>query len=284
MTENREDRPPADRVRQVLKRLGELPGKVDATLQQQIRNPFSIRSARPIRPADVNARLREAMLAPENLLEDANYLKIVPNDYVVELNRDNYERSYTAIEQRVCEQWREKLLEELARTNRRRGRMEYAFGGRVQVSIRPVSDLAENEARILCHVSPDPAEVRPVALGACLELLPGGSRWPLRSGVMVIGREASCEIYLDDPAVQARRLVSGEHAHLHCEAGRVRLFDGSPEGRASLNGTFVNGKPVPDGGQDLHDGDTILLAALDREHPRADTPGVAAFQFRADCS
>jgi pSer/pThr/pTyr-binding forkhead associated (FHA) protein len=79
-------------------------------------------------------------------------------------------------------------------------------------------------------------------------------------------------------------MVSGEHAHIRCQEGVCRLYDGSPGGKPSLNGTFVNGRPVPAEGQPLRDGDAIILAALDPARPKADTPGAAAFTFEASCS
>ncbi|MFL7810038.1 MAG: FHA domain-containing protein, partial [Anaerolineae bacterium] len=57
------------------------------------------------------------------------------------------------------------------------------------------------------------------------------------------------------------------------------LLDGEPGGKPSTNGTFVNGRRVGTEGKSLEDGDVILLASLDPERPRLDTPGVVALAF-----
>jgi pSer/pThr/pTyr-binding forkhead associated (FHA) protein len=110
-------------------------------------------------------------------------------------------------------------------------------------------------------------------------MLSGGLRWQLRSKVITIGRSKSCDIYLDMPDVRAKRLVSGQHAYLRFEQGRYILYDGSPEGKASVNGTFVNRQRVLEGGRPLEEGDTIILAAIDPSDPRPDVPGIVPCVF-----
>ena len=137
--------------------------------------------AQPVRPAEVSSGLHSVMLARENILEDVNYFKIVPNRYVVEVSPENYTRNYQPIENRVVQQWREKLLQHLTTTNRRMGRKEYRFGGPVLIQIRPAADLHENQVRILSQIQPGEvaAEPEPERPGACLILSPGGQRSPL---------------------------------------------------------------------------------------------------------
>jgi hypothetical protein len=270
-------RSPASHLRHAALGLARLPGRIDGGLQEQIRRPFVFRRSRPILPADASRYLEKAMLAPENALEDADYTKIVPNDFLVELNANNYERNYQPIRQKVCERWQAKLLEALNTTNDRRGRREVGFGGRVRVQVRPASGLAEGELRVWCQISPD---VEAASTAAWLELIPDGRRWPLQERIVTLGRDQACDICLDMPDVRRVRLVSGQHAHILRNEGEVRLYDGSPEGRPSRNGTFVNGQPVGAQGKELEDGDVIILAALDPNQPRSDTPGAVTFIFR----
>ncbi len=117
---------------------------------------------RPIRPADIGAELRGAMLARENMLEDVNYQKVVPNRYLVEVSESNYANQFRPIEVNILQQWRERLLEELMTANDRQGRKEYRFGGRLRVEVRPASDLRDTEARVLCRIEADggPAAAR----------------------------------------------------------------------------------------------------------------------------
>lgn len=237
------------------------------------------------RPADVRESLCAAMLARENLLEDADYHKIVPNRYIVELEEENYIRYFRPIQERILRQWRAKLLAHLTTANSRQGRQEYHLGGAIHIEVRPVSDLAANRVRILCRVQFGEAGEQQDQTGmkACLEVLSGDRRWTLRPGLMTVGRDESCDIHLDMPMVQEKRLISGKHAYLRHQDGQFLIYDGVPGGKPSTNGTYVNGRRVPQAGQLLQDGDTLILASLDPANPRLDTPGVAAFRFREDC-
>jgi hypothetical protein len=241
--------------------------------------------AHPIRPAEITSELRSVMLSRENILEDAVYTKIVPNRYLVEVSPHNYTRNYQPIDEQIIQQWREELLEHLTTTNSRMGRKEYRFGGPVQIEIRPAPDLYDTQARILSRVSPEENLGKPPQreLPACLVMVPGGNRWRLRPGTTTIGRDPGCDISLDIPIVHERRLISGTHAHIQAENGLYRLFDGSPDGKTSLNGTYASYRRVPGGGTLLQDGEIIILAALDPNHPLPDTPGVVTFHFRLDC-
>jgi pSer/pThr/pTyr-binding forkhead associated (FHA) protein len=120
-------------------------------------------------------------------------------------------------------------------------------------------------------------------LPACLEVFPVGRRWQLHRGIVTMGRDPACNISLDSPEIKERRLISAQHAYIQCEDQRYTLHDGSPSGRASTNGTYLNSKPVPPGGLPLKDGDLILLAAVNPAEPRMDTPGVATLRFRESC-
>ena len=239
----------------------------------------------PIRPADLADKLGGIMLLSQNLIEDANFNKVVPNRYIVELNPDNYRLNYRPIEARVIRQWRERLVEDLELANARRGRREYSFGSRVEIQLRAGPDLAPNQARIYCAVGRGAPEGLPadMLLPACLELSGGEQRWQLHRGIVTLGRDPGCDIRLDSAEIRERRLISVQHAFIECDERRCILHDGAPSGRASTNGTYLNGHPVPPGGLALQDGDLILLAAADRADPRPDAPGVAALHFRASC-
>ncbi len=296
-----------------------------------------------IRPADIGGELRDVMLKRENMLEDVNYQKVVPNRYVVEVSEANFARLFRPIEGQILRQWRERLLEELVTANNRQGRKEYHFGGTLQLEVRPARDLRDNEARILSRIEPDtepgvaqfpqreqngedaspqpgprvepPPAARPHAVpplrpagapttisehpanrpsgkqappdkdqqggpaAAFLELVPDGQRWALYQGVNTIGRSDACQVYLDMPVVQEKRLVSGQHAYIVMQNTVCVLFDGSPDGRPSANGTYVNLRRVPPAGHRLQNGDAIVLAALDPQYPRSETPGVVTFYF-----
>jgi hypothetical protein len=305
---------------------------------------------RAIRPADIGGTLRDVMLTRENMLEDVNYVKVVPNRFIVEVSEANYARQFQPIERQIVLQWRERLLEDLVTANSRQGRKEFRFGGRLILEVRPAKDLKDTEARVLSRVQPDasraarpvggavtgggpdprktsnrpqveapakeipmpqvslpsqavpraapplkpavPPSTRPKppagageALGkaissqAYLELVPTGQRWSLYPGINTIGRSEGSQIYLGIPVVLEKRLVSGQHAYIVMEGGACTLYDGSPDGKPSSNGTYVNLRRVPPAGYRLQNGDAIVLAALDPLYPRSDTPGVVTFYF-----
>jgi pSer/pThr/pTyr-binding forkhead associated (FHA) protein len=129
-------------------------------------------------------------------------------------------------------------------------------------------------------VNPPPGAGQPGrASAAFLELVPTGQRWALYPGINTIGRSETCQIFLDMPIVLEKRLVSGQHAYITMQDRECTLFDGSPDGRPSANGTYVNLRRVPPSGYRLQNGDAIVLAAVDPLYPRSDTPGVVTFYF-----
>jgi hypothetical protein len=241
---------------------------------------------KPIRPAEIGDLLCSVMLKDENLLEDANYNKIVPNRFIVELSPDNYLWNYEPLVEGLIEQWQEKLRESLVTANSRMGRKTYRFGGEVEIELRPSDELSENQARILTVIQAKkgvggiegvPGEKNPAAI---LELVDGERRWELYPGETVIGRSKGCQIFLDLPLIQEKRLVSGQHAVIRCEAGVCQIFDGSISGKPSANGTYVNSRRVSEKGVTLKNGDIIILAALESDNPQEDTPGTAVFRVK----
>lgn len=279
----RAKKPEGGGVRRMLRELRQLPGQLDASLRERIRQPLPLplRRVEPVRPADVQRRLEAAMLAPENILEDARYSQVAPNEFVVELDADNYDRNYRLIEKRVCAQWQVKLLEALDTANQRQGRRTYQFGGPVRVSLRSGAGLAADGVRIRCRIAPE--NTAPPAPVGCLQLWPAGRQWPLPPGTHTLGRHESSNLLLDTSRQQHQALISAHHAYLLVSEGEVRLFDGSPAGRPSLNGTFVNGQRVPASGQALAPGDVVVLAPLNPKDPRPDGPGALALIFRERC-
>ena len=239
--------------------------------------------AQPLRPADIVESLCEITLARRYVVEDVDYRKIVPNRFLIEIPEENYQRNYRLIERQICQQWHDRLLNYLTNANSRQGRQEYRFAGPVSVELRPVSDLGADQARILFRLESGTAQALPAALlPACLETPNGTHRWSLHEGIVTLGREANNNIFLDMPTVQDKKLVSGQHAYLRCTLGEYRLFDGTPRGQASTNGTYVNFRRVPPAGTPLREGDVILLAAINPNAPNLETPGVAVLHFRVD--
>jgi hypothetical protein len=242
-------------------------------------------SSQSVRPADVSDSLTGIMLARENILEDVYYRKVVPNRYVIEVNPENYARNYKTIEGQITQQWRSKLMQELATANSRMGRARRR--GPVMRNCNR-GELQANQVRIRWQVGQGEIPSGDQAARSCLELGAGsgagGQRWRLRAGIVTLGRYDVCDIHLDQPDIQERRLISGQHAYLRSEPGGIfRLFDGSPAGKPSRNGTYVNNRRVPPGGYPLQNGDQIVLAAPAPDQPQPGAPGTATLYFYLDC-
>ncbi len=141
--------------------------------------------------------------------------------------------------------------------------------------VAPPPDLAEEEppaadpraTRILTTESiegPPPFEL------VVTEGPARGARFPLRGGVMVVGRSARCDCSILDEAISRR------HFELSNEGGRVTLRD-----LGSGNGTLVNGKRADEiglqGGDEIRIGDSTLefreRGKKNAPRPHADAPG-----------
>jgi hypothetical protein len=301
-------------LNRALHNLADLPARVDQGLRDRMRRLF-FRPRGTVLPAEVRKELERVMLARENTFEEDPGVKIVPNDFVVELHSGIYQRHYQPVEKELVEGWRRWLVDLLDTTNNRYGDRRYRFWGPVQLKIQAAGDLHPDQVRVQGRINagvgpyvppprgpvpvppaprapsvaaapPQPTSVTallPASAAGCLELLPAGRQWRLRRGTTVLGRSAGADVYLDMPHIQEKRLISGQHATIRCTDGQCRLFDGTPGGPRSMNGTYVNSRRVPPEGHDLQDGDIIVLAAVDPDNPRPDLPGVAGFMFRAGC-
>ncbi len=267
-------------LRRALRALGE---RFDAGLFEQLTPLRFGRRGRAVRPADINRHLEAAMLDRQQLLEDVNYGKIVPNEYLVEVGPQTYEQRFRPIAADLTSQWQRRLLDALNTANGRQGSRVYRFGGPVVVHLRAAADVPEDEVRIRSRVNNEQAVAAAVGV-PCLQRLPRGRSWPLQAALVTVGRSQQNDIVLDEPEIQNRRLVSSQHAYLRCRGDRCHLYDGSPDGKPSLNGTYVNGERISTDGRLLRDGDIVVLAASDPQNPRPDAPGVAGFVFRANCA
>ena len=77
-----------------------------------------------------------------------------------------------------------------------------------------------------------------------------GERLGLRGRTTTVGRDAGCDLRLDDPAVSAR------HAQLLRDAAGVRVVD-----LGSTNGTWVGDEPVH-GERRLRPGEVVTFAGV----------------------
>lgn len=236
----------------------------------------------PVRPGEVLDSLLSILLDRSGQVSDVDFQRYAPNRFIIELAPGNYRQNYQPIEARILQQWQQRMQAHLATANQRQGRLLYRLGGPLLLELHPSETLRDEQARILYRL--ESAAPTPQLTGACLERLEDGRRWRLYAGLTSLGRDPSNEVALDSPQVQGSRLVSSRHAHLISENGRSLLFDGDPGGAPSVNGTYLNGRAVPREGIELHDGDVIILAALNPTRPDPYTPGVAALRYIRECA
>jgi hypothetical protein len=185
-------------LRRALRALG---SRLDAGLFEQLTPLRFGRGGRAVRPADINRHLEAAMLDRQNLLEDVNYGKIVPNEYLVEVGPETFEHRFRPIAADLTNQWQRRLLDALNTANGRQGSRVYRFGGPVVVHLRPAADVPEDEVRIRSRVNNEQAVAAAVGI-PCLQRLPRGRSWPVQGSVVTIGRSRQSDIYLDEPEIQ----------------------------------------------------------------------------------
>src|SRR3984885_4617871 len=173
---------------------------------------------------------------------------LVPNDFVVEVAADDYER---------LEVYADSLGIELATLAREYAKEQgYSFVGPVRMRFEGVRDLTTGTFRILSGVIrgttvedgeirrpasdlPQPAggfQGNPRLLVSGPEAGPDGSTqrtYEISTPLIILGRGTDCDLRLVDPG------VSRHHAEIRVEDGEVVLVD-----LGSTNGTFVNGQPV----------------------------------------
>lgn len=98
------------------------------------------------------------------------------------------------------------------------------------------------------------------------------SQWPLAKDVMIIGRDATCDIQIDE------RQISRQHAEIALTPHGYTIKD-----LGSKNGTFVNGQQVFGEPQVIYNGDEIEIALCAKTTfvaEEATAPVVMGQQFR----
>jgi hypothetical protein len=169
---------------------------------------------------------------------------IVPNEFVVDLGRHDYDR---------LSMYAEPLGAELAAMVREHADEQgYQFVGAVTVGFQLVDDLDTGVFRVRSQAvaggvdSPEAAVPAPAAVSAALET--GHSTLALTHRHTVLGRGADADLRLDDPGVSRR------HAEIVL-SDPPRLND-----LGSTNGTFLDGERVQSA--ELYDGARVGLGSL----------------------
>ena len=162
--------------------------------------------------------------------------RVAPNAFSYRLSPADFDR-FASFE--------EALRDELAEAAREHARGEgYAFLGRVQVWLVQDPNLSPGTFELDTEVRPAPGGLPVGSL-----LVPGSGRVPLEDEAVVIGRQDSCDVVLDDPT------VSRQHAAVRRNGDAFELHD-----LGSRNGTRVNGLGITS--TRLVDGDELLIGAV----------------------
>lgn len=158
---------------------------------------------------------------------------IAPNQFRVAVSPADAER---------FESFSEALVRELSEAVREHARDEgYHFVGPVQVELAPDDALGQGEFLVASEIVAGPGGHAAGSLS-----LPDGSRVAIGEEPVTIGRQAECDVVLEDSNVSRR------HAEVRRQGEEYVLVD-----LGSTNGSKVNGTRVKQ--QALNDGDEITL-------------------------
>lgn len=202
--------------------------KVEQALQAAIEKPFGRLFPQKLQPAEVKARLRQAM---ENVTADAVAGRCAANSYLVRLSPEDY---------REIEAVGAELEVELTRyLHEAAGDSGLLIGPYATVCVTVAEDVPAGEVTVQAQFGERP----PAYLQAGTGLPEPGRRVALKER-SVIGRSNDCDIVIGEQAISRQ----------HCEIiwDRVQYLVRDLE---SANGIFVNGEQVAAAA--LRDGDLL---------------------------
>ncbi len=221
------------------------------------------KQAKPVQPVEIAKQLVREMQGHKRVSVSAVY---VPNVYKVYVSPEDWSGLGS-----FATAFSHELAKYLLQQGQQGG---YTFVSQPLVELEP-GELKPGEIKVVCEfdesiVSPEDLaggmeEKKDATLifsdkhfnveamrresGFVLEVLEGpdaGKRFPLAAGSIFIGRQAECDLALDDIKVSRR------HAALACRDGIFFLDD-----LGSTNGTYVNGRRV--GRTKIAPGDRVTL-------------------------
>jgi hypothetical protein len=201
-------------------------------LERMVEGVFSRGSKSTIRPVELGRRLLREM--DDRRTIDVNGRRIVPNEYVFQLNpRDHV--GFSDID--------EALVAELSEAAREYARTEsYHFLGPIAVAFVVDNNLKPGRFTIASRMKEVGGGV-----GAGSLVLPSGARVPCNNQTITIGRLPDCTISVADPNVSRR------NTEIRPAGTGFLIVD-----MGSTNGTKVNGVRI-EGERVLSDGDIVSV-------------------------
>lgn len=212
--------------------------RIEHRLEGTVQGGFARMFRSAVEPVEIAAALVREVDNSAQILSRAR--RLAPNDFVVELARDDLERI-----QPISGQLRLEIIEQLQEHANKQG---YTFTGPIAIEFRESDGLVQGRFRVRSqslspvsqHGSPvrsSETDIRTAA--AYLEI--NGERIPLSPPGVVIGRGSDASLRIDDPGVSRR----------HLEVRVVQTPQGtraSVHDLGSTNGILVNGQRVTEAG------------------------------------
>ena len=199
-------------------------------LERLVEGAFAKAFRSGLQPVEVGRRLSREMDLQRTV---GVHGLIAPNRFTVLLSPSDAER---------FQSFSDALVRELSEAVREHARDEgYHFVGPVEVALEPGASLGQGEFLVKGEIVEGPGGHAAGSLA-----LPDGSRVTLGEEPMSIGRQAECDVVLDDTNVSRR------HAEIRLDGEDYVLID-----LGSTNGSKVNGARVKR--HALADGDEIML-------------------------
>lgn len=224
-------------------------------LESMISGVFARAFRSAVQPVEISAALqRETDNNAQILSRDR---RLVPNDFTVELSRQDLDR---------LGPYAQTLTQEMAESLRDYAdQQSYVFPGPVQISFELADDLPTGRLRVRSRaqakVTSNATHTQAGRATAYLDI--NGTHHPLTPPGAVVGRGTDADVRINDPGVSRR--------HIEFRVGAGRAEDGYPllvsvRDLGSTNGMLVDGQKVAqsplDDGSVVHIGNTSMTVRL----------------------
>jgi hypothetical protein len=215
--------------------------RFETSLDKMVNGAFAKAFKADVQPVEIAASVQKEM--DERAAVVTRSRTVVPNEYLIHLSENDYERLAT---------YADVLSDELAELAREYAQEQrYTFLGPVAVTLAEEEGLATGVFRVSSQATAAAAApVGPAGTGTSLHprLLAAGQEIVLPGPTTVLGRGNDVDIRLEDPGVSRR------HAEITIADAVATITD-----LGSTNGTLVDGVKVTS--QTLADGSIIRLGS-----------------------
>jgi hypothetical protein len=217
--------------------------KFEQRLEQLVSGAFAKAFRSAVQPVEISAALQRECDNNAQIL--SRQRRIVPNDFHVELSQADMDRLSpydSALNKEMVAQ-----LQEYA------DNQSYVFSGPVTVAFEAADDLTIGRFRIRsqAHASVVSNATNTQVKRARAYLLVNGTRHPLQTPGLVVGRGNEADLRINDPGVSRRHI---EFEVDESPDGRVRV---AVQDLGSTNGMLVDGHRVTSTG--LQDGSEVKI-------------------------